>query len=77
MLIAEELAGRRPAPSARAGLTSAAKAASPAGRAAAVNRSRSCRSVSPATEPPSKSDSICRTTALDALGTMHADSLAE
>ena len=31
-----------------------------------VNRSRSCRSVSPATEPPLKSDSICRTTAGDA-----------
>ena len=44
-------------------LTRAAKAASPAASRRAVNRSMSWRSDSPATEPPSKSDSICRTTA--------------
>ncbi len=42
-------------------VTSAANAASPAASRPAVNRSNSCRSVRPATEPPSKSDSICRT----------------
>ena len=41
-------------------LTRAAKAASPAASRRAVNRSMSWRSVNPATEPPSKSDPICR-----------------
>ncbi len=39
--------------------TSAAKAASPAASRRELNRSRSCRSESPTTEPPSKSVPIC------------------
>ena len=58
-------------------VTIAAKAASPAGSRRAMNRSRSWRSVIPATEPPSKSDSICRKTDPVAAYAMPSGSLAD
>jgi hypothetical protein len=50
--------------------TIAVKATSAPASRWVVNRSRSWRSVNPATELPSKSDSICRTTELVASGDM-------
>ena len=66
--VAEELTAdaqhHRPVPATSA----AAKAASPARPPGpALYRSRSCRSGCPAAEPPSKSDSSCRTTDPDAI----------
>ena len=58
-------------------VTSAANAASPAGSRRAMNRSRSCRSVRPATELPSKRDSICRKTDPVAAYAMPLGSLAD
>ena len=55
-------AGRRPAPSARAGRRSRRRRPRRRESRPAANRSMSWRSESPATEPPSKSDSSCRTT---------------
>ena len=58
-------------------VTGAANATSPAASRLAVNRSNRHWSVNPATEPPSKSDSICRTIVPDVVCAMPVNSRME